>query len=129
MQSARAGAESPRRETLRRRKLKSPLSSPVTGRLINNLNKPAITDFKAEVDRTEKSITLRWKYIEKNVTKFLIYRAVNDEPLSFYKSVAGNIFDLKDVNLKINSDYKYRIKVAFKSGDESVFSEEVKTRF
>ncbi|MFM9840584.1 MAG: fibronectin type III domain-containing protein [Cyclobacteriaceae bacterium] len=110
-------------------KLKSPLCSPVIGRLINNLIKSAITEFKAEVDRTEKSITLRWKYNEKNVIKFLIYRAVNDEPLSLYKSVPGNSFSMKDVNLRMNSNYNYRVKAVFKDGVSAEFSREVKLSF
>jgi uncharacterized protein len=110
-------------------KLKSPFSSPITGRLINNLIKPAITDFKAEVDRTEKSITLRWKYNEKNVAKFLIYRAINDEPLSLYKSVPGNSFNFKDVNLRMGASYNYRVKSVFRNGVESNFSTELKTDF
>jgi uncharacterized protein len=106
-------------------KLKSPLSSPAIGRLINNLIKPAVTEFKAEVDRTEKSITLRWKYNEKNVIKFLIYRAVNDEPLSLYKSMIGSSFSLKDVNLRMGANYSYRIKAVFKIGSESEFSNKI----
>jgi len=109
--------------------LKSTLSSPVTGRLINNLIKPAITDFKAEVDRTDRSITLRWKYNEKSVAKFLIYRVVNDEPLSLYKSVPGNRFNLKDVDVRIDTSYNYRIKVVFVGGNESTFSEPVQVKF
>jgi hypothetical protein len=110
-------------------KLKSPLSSPVTGRLINNLIKLAVTDFKAEVDRTDRSITLRWKYNEKNVTKFLIYRVVNNEPLSLYKSVPGNRFNLKDVDVRIDTSYSYRVKVVFVGGNESTFSEPVQVKF
>ncbi len=110
-------------------KLKSPLSSPVTGRLIDNLIKLAVTDFKAEVDRTDRSITLRWKYNEKNVTKFLIYRVVNDEPLSLYKSVPGNRFNLKDVDVRIDTSYSYRVKVVFVGGNESTFSEPVQVKF
>ena len=84
---------------------------------------------KAEIDRTEKSITLRWKYNEKNVTRFLIYRAVNDEPLSLYKSVAENSFIMKDLNLKMNSRYNYIVKVVFKDGTSAEFSREVKLSF
>ncbi len=110
-------------------KLSSPLASPVSGRLINNSIKPAITDFKAEVDRTEKTITLRWKYTEKGVTKFLIYRAVNDEPMSLYRSVLGNSLGLRDVNLRMNSSYTYRVKVVFVGGNESTYSEPVQVKF
>lgn len=110
-------------------KLKSPLSSLVTGRIIDNLIKPAVTDFKAEVDRTDRSITLRWKYNEKNVTKFLIYRVVNNEPLGLYKSVPGNRFNLKDVDLIIDTSYSYRVKVVFVGGNESTFSEPVQVKF
>ncbi len=110
-------------------KLKSPLSSPVTGRLIDNLIKLAVTDFKAEVDRTDRSITLRWKYNEKNVTKFLIYRVVNNEPLSLYKSVPGNRFNLRDVDVRIDTSYSYRVKVVFVGGNESTFSEPVQVKF
>jgi fibronectin type 3 domain-containing protein len=110
-------------------KLTSPLASPVSGRLINNSIKLAVTDFKAEIDRTDKNIMLRWKYAEKNVTKFLIYRAVNDEPLSLYKSVPGNRFNLKDVDVRIDTSYNYRIKVVFVGGNESTFSEPVQVKF
>jgi fibronectin type 3 domain-containing protein len=110
-------------------KRKSPLALPVKGRLINNLIKLPVTDLKATADRTEKSITLTWKYTEKNVTKFLVYRSLNDEPMSLYKSVAGNIFSLKDLNLKMDSDYKYMIKALFVGGNESAFSEPVRVEF
>ena len=66
------------------------------------------------MDRTEKSITLSWKCKEKNVTKFLIYRAVKDESLSLYTSVSGSNYTMKDVNLRMGSDYKFGIKAVFK---------------
>ena len=78
---------------------------------------------------TKKTITLRWKYAEKGVTKFLIYRAVNDEPMSLYKSVPGNSFSMKDVNLRMGFGYSYRVKVAFKDGVESEFSKEIKLTY
>jgi fibronectin type 3 domain-containing protein len=106
-------------------KLKSPLSHPATGRIVNNLIKPAIIDFKVEIDRNEKSVTLSWNYNELNLTKFLIYRSVNDEPLSLYKSVSGNSFSWKDVNLRMGDNYVYRLKASFKNGLESEFSEPV----
>jgi uncharacterized protein len=110
-------------------KLKSPLSSSVTGRLINNLVKPAVTDFRAEVDRAEKSINLRWKYSEKEVTKYLIYRGLENEPLSLYKSISSNSLGMKDLNLKVNTNYKYGVKAVFKDGGESGLSSLVEVGF
>jgi hypothetical protein len=72
---------------------------------------------------------LRWKYNEKDVTKFLIYRAVNDESFILYKSVPGNSFSLKDINLKMNSRYHYIVKVVFKDETSAAFSREVNLSF
>ncbi|NOS90696.1 MAG: hypothetical protein HOP30_02130 [Cyclobacteriaceae bacterium] len=105
-------------------KLMSSLSQPAAGRLINNLIKPTISNIKIEIDRSEKSITLRWSYNESNVTKFLIYRSVNNEPLMLYKTVAGGKFLFKDLNLMIRNLYKYRIKAVFDNGSENQFSNE-----
>ncbi len=105
-------------------KLKSSLSQPAAGRLIYNVIRPTISDIKIEIDRSEKSMTLRWSYNESNVTKFLIYRSVNNEPLMVYKTVAGGKFLFKDLNLMIRNLYKYRIKAVFDNGSENQFSNE-----
>jgi hypothetical protein len=49
--------------------------------------------------------------------------------LSLYKSVPGNRFNLKDVDVRIDTSYNYRIKVVFVGGNESTFSEPVQVKF
>ncbi len=110
-------------------KLKSQLSSFVSGRMINNLPKPPITDIKVQVDRVEKSITLVWRYPERDISKFLIYRAVDNEPLTLYKTLSGDNDKMKDMNLKIGADFKFRIKAIAKEGAESALSEEIAIKF
>jgi uncharacterized protein len=107
----------------------STLSSSVKARVISRNTKPAITDIKADVDGSEKSITLQWKYNEKEVAKFLVYRAAENESLSLYKSVSYNTLVVKDMNLKTNTIYKYRLKVVFKDGTESNLSSLVEVAF
>ncbi|MBI3218934.1 MAG: hypothetical protein HYZ44_05455 [Bacteroidetes bacterium] len=104
-------------------KLESPLSTFISGRLINNMPRKSIIEIKAEVDRTQRSITLTWKCNDKNVIKFLVYRAVNDEPFSMYRVVSGKSFSFKDLNLTMGSSNTYRVKAVFFGGLESSYSE------
>jgi len=89
----------------------------------------SIKDITAEVDRENKSITLKWKYSNQNVSRYLIYRSANGEMLTLYKSVPGNSQGFYDAYLNINTTYNYRVKALLNDGAESGFSKEIRLRY
>jgi len=109
--------------------LKSIPSNRVSGKALENRVRPAIKIIAAKADRENKNISLTWKYNESGVSKYLIYRATENEALTFLKSVNGNNTSIIDSNLSMNTTYLYRIKVVFVDGKESSFSKEVKLKY
>jgi hypothetical protein len=87
---------------------------------------PSIENIKVAANRNEKSISLNWKYDYKDVSKFIIYRSSNDEPMTMYKSIPGNSEGFKDINLTINTTYIYRVRAIYKDRGESSFSKAIK---
>jgi fibronectin type 3 domain-containing protein len=110
-------------------KLKSLPSNAVWGKALPNNSRPSIENFSAQVDRENKSITLQWRYGEKDVAKYLIYRAAGDEPMTLYKSVSGESESFVDVSLKMNTDYQFRIKCVFTDGSEGLYSSVKKMKY
>jgi hypothetical protein len=104
-------------------------SNLVSGKaLLSNLH-PAIKNLTAKADRESKTITLQWKYDEKGVSKYLIYRAAGDEPISFYKTISGETPGFIDSNVKMNTIYKYRVKCVFRDGEQSGLSIDKEVKF
>lgn len=110
-------------------KLKSLPSNTVWGKALSNHSRPVIKNFSAQVDREKKSITLQWRYDERDVAKYLIYRAAGDEPMTLYKSVSGKSESFVDVGLKMNTDYQFRIKCVFKDGSDGLYSSVKKVKY
>lgn len=110
-------------------KLKSAPSNVVVGKTLINNQRPPVKNITAQVDREKKTITLQWKYDEKDVSKFLIYRAEGNEAMTLYKTIVGDIKFFVDVNLRMETDYQFRIKCVFKDGSESLFSSAKKIRY
>ncbi len=108
---------------------KSIASKPVRGKRLDDGVRPALKDLNAEVNRTTKQISLRWSYQQERVSKYIIYRAQNAEPLMLYKSVPAGSYGMIDTNLTMATMYRYRVKVIFSDGGESPFSEEVKVDY
>lgn len=104
-------------------------SKPVWGKRLDDGIRPALKDLKAEIDRTQKQISIRWSYTQERVSKYIIYRAQNAEPLMLYKTVPGDSFGVIDTGLTMATTYRYRVKVVFKDGGESPFSEELKVEY
>lgn len=104
-------------------------SKPVWSKRLDDGIRPALKDLKAEIDRTQKQISIRWSYTQERVSKYIIYRAQNAEPLMLYKTVPGDSFGVIDTGLTMATTYRYRVKVVFKDGGESPFSEELKVEY
>jgi uncharacterized protein len=88
-----------------------------------------IENVKAYADRTNKSITIRWKYNEENVKEILIYRKSNEDQLTLYTALVGDNSEFIDQRLKENTYYSYRIKAVFENGSFSEWSDEIKVKF
>lgn len=110
-------------------KLESEPESEISGRMIDNFVRPAITRIQQSVDYNTQTIILKWSYPEKAVKSFVIYRSENDEPYRIYKSLTSNLSELNDKNLKVSSVYKYRIKASFIDGAQSELSEEIVIKY
>jgi fibronectin type 3 domain-containing protein len=101
-------------------------NSPVfSAKLTEDGIRPIINDISAEINRTQKKITLSWKYKVDGVAKYQIFRAAGEEKISLLKTVTDKNSYYEDFNLVTNSSYKYLLKVIFKDGSESKFSKPV----
>lgn len=81
-----------------------------------------IKDITFIVDRTAKKIDLNWKYDEKNVEKYVIYRSKKDEVPTIIKTLEGNALQFTDKTVNMGNVYEYRIKAAMVNGAESIIS-------
>lgn len=89
----------------------------------------AIKQFTGEVNRTNKSIILKWDYpVKKDVYSYQIFKAKEDGKFTLYKTLEvnddfKNTFEDKD--LKLNSVFKYKIKAVLNSGISTALSKEI----
>lgn len=109
--------------------LESKPSNPVKMRAFEKKIRPPVKDIKFRADRDNKLIYITWEYPYDGVSRFLIYRALNDEPLNLHNSVSYNNFEFEDIKLKPNNNFSYRIKVVYVDGTQSAFSEKFEVKF
>ncbi len=88
-----------------------------------------IKDITFTVDRTAKKIDLVWKYDEKNVEKFVIYRSRKDEKPTIIKTLEGNTLQFTDRTVNMGNVYEYRIKAAMVNGAESIISSPISVEY
>lgn len=105
--------------------LESAPAKPVAGKIINRGLKPAIKDITWQVNTQQQNVRLKWDYPQKNVSKILIYRAKEFEPLQLYSTIRGNAKAFKDTRVHPNVSYRYCLKAEFKGGGQSAFSKEI----
>jgi uncharacterized protein len=84
----------------------------------------AVTEIKSSVDRETKKIMLEWKNPDTGI-KCIIYRKINDNPFTIYKTIEGSVESFTDNNVAINNRYSYKIQPIFKSGVKAMISQEV----
>lgn len=82
------------------------------------------------VYRDRKEIELEWRIENKSqIRGFLVYRAANGSSLTLYKRIDSIETNFIDNQLKINTDYKYRLKPVLNDGSYGQWSEELKVRY
>ena len=109
--------------------LESDPAKPVTLRRYNPGIKTTVKNLKYSVDRKENSLTLKWNYPKGMAKRFLIYRSVDQQPFSQYKSVDSGKRQFKDSNLKVNQNYQYRVRTVYINNTHSKFSQVVSIKF
>lgn len=84
-----------------------------------------IQSFTCTRQKSPRANILNWKYKDTEGIRFVIYRSVNDQAYSLYKSVTGtNTF--KDLSIRESDVIRYKIKVVNADGWQSDFSDEVR---
>jgi len=90
--------------------------------------RPAVTDFKALLDRQAKSIQLQWSK-EPEVSQYLIYRRKNDDVFRIYRTFESGVISFEDRDVKVSNVYGYKIQVVYSTGVRSILSKELKIAF
>ncbi|MHA7059759.1 hypothetical protein ACWGOQ_0021205 [Aquimarina sp. M1] len=81
--------------------------------------KPTIDRFTGVVDREQQNIMLNWKYKEKGITEFLLFKAQGNERPGLYKVFKNQEQKFTDTDLIINTNYQYLLQATFASGVKS----------
>ena len=94
--------------------LESPPVRPVTITAAKLKAQP-IERFVAVVNAEARFITLRW-HTKQTIEEYTLFKAETGKPLSSFKIVDGDIKQLKDVQLQINTSYTYGIQGLLPNG-------------
>jgi hypothetical protein len=84
-----------------------------------------ITDIKFEVDRTIKTIKLKWNYNAGSIEKFVLYRCKQGGQLTIIKTLPGKTSEFTDATPNMGNIYEYRIKPVFANGAEGIISDPI----
>lgn len=101
------------------------ISSPITV-IYETGKRPSVKELKAEVDRVGKQISLSWKKIDEEIYCIKIYRIKDGGKYKLLKTIRdSSVEEFVDRDLYINNKYTYKVKVIYKSGISSLFSDEI----
>lgn len=92
---------------------------PLVITLPDNKLKPEIKVFSVIPNPLQKNIFISWKYKEKNVVEFLLYKAEEEKQPTLYKVFKSDEVLFWDTALTINTNYTYLLQAIFKSGVKS----------
>lgn len=74
------------------------------------------------LDRSKSLVRLAWKYTQPGVTKFIVYRAREKQPIAIFQTLNPDATQLEDTSVTVGNTYTYYIKAFFKGGMQSVMS-------
>ncbi len=74
------------------------------------------------------TVLIEWKIPEQAVKFYKIYKKINSGNYTVYETSEGSENNFTDYKLKIGNTYCYRIKVIYKNGTVSGFSDEIKVQ-
>ncbi len=88
--------------------------------------RPKMKDLTAKVDLEKRKIYLNWNIYDKDVEKYVLYRASESESYIIVGTVEGKETTFTDKELSIGNVYSYKIKAVLKNGAESIFNKPIK---
>ncbi len=97
---------------------------PVQARPYVKTLRPPVTRLRARYDARQRAIQLTWSYTHARPHWFVVFRAVEDQPLRRYQS-AGRFTQFLDMDLIGPGTYRYAVQVYFEDGGISPLSEPV----
>ena len=83
-----------------------------------------VRKLQATYDPNRRAVTLRWQFA--NMTEpyhFVVYRALNGEGLTLYKTVDSHKRDFQDSVLAPSGHYAYAVRVQYHKRDASILSD------
>ena len=83
--------------------------------------RPALKGVTVEAQTDQGHVLLRWRNPGAQVERINIYRSRRGEPLHFYCSQKGRN-DYKDIHVKLNTYYEYRLQAIYRDGGKSPFT-------
>ncbi len=89
----------------------------------------AIRHINTEVDRTNHTVRLSWKYDQQEVSRYIVYKAKKGEPLLIYRTIPATQQTFTDDALLINNIYQYKIQAVFKGGIYSELGEGTEVKY
>lgn len=99
--------------------LESEPAQPVFGKLLSSGVRPKITNILMELT-SENHIQIRWNYKEKGVVKYIIYKGLEGEALSYFTSLSVDKNMFIDRDVIANQSYQYKIGATFEQGEVAV---------
>lgn len=112
----------------------------IQAQVIDNFIRPTVTNLAATVDRRAKQVELSWQYSDEDaVRRFIIYRASGDKPMQSITSItpteggmdtgrrkrSKRYFRFIDSEVKMNTEYRYSVRVLWHDGGQSPLNERI----
>lgn len=91
--------------------------------------RPKMKELNAKVDLEKRRIYLNWNVYDKDVEKYVLYRASESEPYIIIATIEGKETTFTDKELSIGNVYSYKIKAVLKNGAESIFNQPLKVTY
>jgi len=87
-----------------------------------------LKNLRADMDRTNHSITISWKTNSMDIVEYTIYKARNNEPFSTLQVIPGTQAFYTDTDLAVSNVYRYAVRPTLKNGKMGEWKE-VKTEY
>ena len=94
-----------------------------------NTKKAGLQKINKEIDYDNGKIYLSWQLPENPVKLIKIYRKTNDKDYSLFETLDGDTTLFEDYGMKVGGLYAYRLKLIYKDGSISGFSDEIKIEY
>ena len=102
------------------------MSSPLTLSVYDHGRRPEVENLQVQFDKTEQTAHLTWTYGRTSGQfRFVVFKGSEDQPLSSYKSTAGDQMEYRDF-IRHKGAYQYAVKVIYADGGESELSQPVR---